>query len=55
MVSTLDTECELTMTLDFLMLDVTSPPGPGTILARLLLNPDLFRDGMLNPDLASPG
>jgi hypothetical protein len=23
--------------------------------ARLLLNPDLFRDGMLNPDLASPG
>jgi hypothetical protein len=22
---------------------------------RLLLNPDLFRDGMLNPDLASPG
>ena len=22
---------------------------------RLLLNPDLFRDGMLNPDLARPG
>ena len=22
---------------------------------RLLLNPDLFRDDMLNPDLASPG
>jgi hypothetical protein len=27
----------------------------GALETRLLLNPDLFRDGMLNPDLTSPG
>jgi len=28
--------------------------GRNQCQTRLLLNPDLFRDGMLNPDLAQP-
>ena len=36
-------------------LELRCSQHPTAFAMRLLLNPDLFRDVMLNPDLTSPG